>query len=100
MPDFRMTIKDIFRFRDGTTVFVGPINGPSCFVSSCECQLYVDGTLRQDIYIEGEMIPDRPHAAGYRALSTKDSVEMPTSEICTRESYLMLADLKNPVNGS
>jgi len=80
---FKMTIAEVFRFQDGTTVLVGPIMGTSAMVRACTCELLVDGVRRQEIRIEGEMMPSRPHEQGHRSVSSKDVIQLERGETAT-----------------
>jgi hypothetical protein len=73
---FEMKIVEMFRFSDGRTVFVGPIETDAQFLGACRCELVVDGVSRSVVSIEGEMMPDRQHEEGYRSLSTTDAVAL------------------------
>jgi len=71
-----MKIADVFHFADGRTVFVARIDGGARLIRPCKCELLVDGVPTGLIQIEGEMIPDRPSAEGYRSISTRDPVTL------------------------
>ena len=72
MTPFEMKIIELFRFADGRTVLVGPIQGNVKLIRPCRCELLIDGVPRSVIQIEGEMIPDRTSPEGYRSVSTRD----------------------------
>ena len=80
---FKMKIAEVFRFRDGRTVLVGPIDGTSAMLRACTCELLVNGVKRQEIRIEGEMMPGTAHEQGYRSVSSKDAVQLQPSETAT-----------------
>lgn len=73
---FEMIVKDFFKFKDGRTVFVGPIKGSEKFISPCKCDLWVQGVKYETINIEGEMIPEGKRYKEYRVVSTKDGIDL------------------------
>ena len=91
MTPFEMKITDLFRFADGRTVFVGPIEGDVKFVPPCRCELLVDGVPTCAIQIEGEMIPNRTSPEGYRSISTRDAVCLERQLLSTSECHLRSA---------
>jgi hypothetical protein len=84
---FEMTVMDLFRFGDGRTVLVGPVVGPSDLVRPCDCQLLVEGVLRNVVRIEGEMLPAQKEV-GHRAFSTRDSISLTRDEASAVECLL------------
>ncbi|MEA1950932.1 MAG: hypothetical protein U9N87_06075 [Planctomycetota bacterium] len=78
---FEMKIVEMFRFSDGRTVFVGPIETNASFLGACRCELVVDGVSTSIINIEGEMMPDHQHEKGYRSLSSLDAVDLESDAI-------------------
>src|SRR5207302_764843 len=90
MTPFEMKIIELFRFADGRTVFVGPIQGNVQFIRPCRCELLVDGVPRSVIQIEGEMIPNRT-PEGYRSVSTRDTVCLERQLLSTSECHLRSA---------
>ncbi len=77
---FRMEVLDVFRFGEGRTVFVGPVEGEQ-HIGPCDCALVVDGAARQEFRLEGEMITDTKHPKGYRSISTLTAIDLDTSEL-------------------
>jgi hypothetical protein len=71
---FAMKIAEVFHFADGRSVLVGPIDGDVKFIRPCKCELLIDGVPTAIIQIEGEMMPDRSSAKGYRSVSTRDAI--------------------------
>ena len=68
-----MTIRDVFAFTDGRTVFTGEVEDAPNFIGPCDCELAVEGRGPTRLRIEGEMF----HAApGQRGLSTVDTVDV------------------------
>lgn len=80
---FKMKIGEVFRFQDGRTVLVGPVEGTLARLPACTCELLVNGAKRQEIRIEGEMMPGSPHDQGYRSVSSKDAVQLESEEVAT-----------------
>jgi hypothetical protein len=83
-----MTIADVFRFSNGWTVFVGPVEGHDLLVRSVACELHVDGVKRQSLVLDSEMLGGR-HDHGHRGVTTKDSVELGADEPATRTCVLI-----------
>ncbi|MHC4909142.1 MAG: hypothetical protein ACYTF9_05420 [Planctomycetota bacterium] len=78
---FEMQIEDIFKFRDGRTVFVGEIvNGPT-HIDSCRCELLHDGSPVTTIMAEGEMSGENDHPRGYRAVATSADVDVAYTDL-------------------
>ncbi len=73
---FEMKIIEVFHFADGRTIMVGPVGIDTPFIEPCGCQLLVNGIPQGSLKIEGEMIPDRTHDAGYRVVSTHCVVQL------------------------
>jgi hypothetical protein len=75
---FHMNVHDVFRFRDGRTVFAGPVDeGEDAILLAGKCDLIFDGKTAE-IRIEPEMIssvPSEARAAGHRAVSTPNMIE-------------------------
>src|SRR5207247_552561 len=71
-----MQIREIFRFRDGRTVFVGSLEGGEhAMIRPGQCDLYVGDKKVATIRIEPEMIPQRVDPLerhNERAVSTTD----------------------------
>lgn len=88
MISFRMKIVDVFHFRDGRTVLIGPVEGQQNFLPSCTCELLVNGQLRQVVAVEGEMISDPCNELGYRSVSSMDKLTLEPHEIAGQECVL------------
>jgi hypothetical protein len=74
-----MNLVDIFHFQDGRTVFAGSIKGHEEIIWNCQVELIIDEKVQKIITIQGEMIPNKRHPTGYRAISTSESIDF-TSE--------------------
>jgi len=88
--DFELRVRDVFQFANGQTVFVGPVEGSSSYVGPQTCELLVDGARRQVLQLEGEMLPDPRRDNGYRSVSTKDKVDLSTSDLTDHACILRL----------
>ncbi len=88
MTCFELKMVDLFRFADGRTVLVGPVEGDVKFIRSCKCELLVDGVPKSIIHIEGEMMPDRASPEGYRSVWTRDAVSLDRKLLSTSECRL------------
>jgi len=80
MAMFQMEVEDTFFFKDGTTVFAGPIvfNGPEKLIRECDCEIVQNNKVKASLRIEGEMQPKRRPGviSSARALSTRESVDL------------------------
>ena len=65
---FRMLIKDVFRFEDGTTVFAGNVlEGPQ-FIHGGEFELAIGGKRLGIVHLDGERMSGSAQA-GIRSIS-------------------------------
>lgn len=78
---FALNVKDVFRFKNGQTILVGPIETDQSFIGPQKCELLVDGVHRQILRIEGEMIPNVPDHKKYRSLSSKEPINLGADEL-------------------
>lgn len=97
MPDtFRMSIQDIFFFRDGRTVLAGAIEGgENVIVLPGSATILINGEKLANIHIEPEMIASRAlpmEKLALRAVSTTDPTgltkEMIQTKNCTLEGSM------------
>ena len=75
MPEgFRMQIQDVFRFRDGRTVFVGPTEGGPSYIGAGLAEILHEGELCAVIRIEGESLSvgPTPNSSSHRSISTAE----------------------------
>jgi hypothetical protein len=85
----------VFHFADGRTVLIGPIDGDVNFIRACKCELLVDGVPTSVIQIEGEMMPARGLAKGYRSVSTRDAISVDRRALASSACVLRpLSDLR------
>jgi len=70
----RLEVDDIFRFSDGTTIFVGRLNGVAKLITQTVARLWIDDQPGPYIRIDGERMPSSatPHL---RSVSTRENVE-------------------------
>ncbi len=89
---FHMLVKDIFFFRDGRTVFAGPIEeGEKAIVEPGPGTILIDGETFKTVHVEGELIPSRPSTQKrheVRAVSTRDSTGLTQEMVETNECRL------------
>ncbi|MEL4895120.1 hypothetical protein [Crocosphaera sp. Alani8] len=71
-----MKIVDVFHFQSGYTVLVGPIEGHEELIRGCNVGLFVDGKSFQFLEINGELLSDAKHPEGYRAITTKQHLDL------------------------
>jgi len=48
---FEMKVEDVFRFANGTTLFLGTITSEAKFIGACDCEIIVDGKARLSAYV-------------------------------------------------
>ena len=89
---FEMQIEDIFKFRDGRTVFVGAITHGPTQIESCRCELLHDGSPISTILAEGEMSSDHEHPRGFRAVATSAAVDVAHTDLTEGEWVLRAVD--------
>jgi hypothetical protein len=82
MMSLLMTIREVFHFDDGRTIFVGNVEG-SGYVASVECDLVVDGEPVQRVTLTEEL-PEKRGEVADRALSTSDRLIVADEVIRTR----------------
>jgi len=46
-----MKVEDVFRFANGTTLFLGTITSEAKFIGACDCEIIVDGKARLSAYV-------------------------------------------------
>ncbi len=90
--NFMLSVKDIFRFKNGQTVLAGPIGAGQNYIGPQTCELLVDGVRRQILRIEGEMIPNVPGRKNYRSLSLKEPVRLDANELRVHNVVLQSID--------
>jgi hypothetical protein len=88
---FEMNIMDIFHLSSGLTVFAGPVVGTTESIrGNHDAKLLVDGSLYQNIEVNGESVFDRKHPEGHRAISTLDKVPL-TSKFVKEHCCVLLS---------
>jgi hypothetical protein len=88
LAPFSMRVVDVFRFADGRSVFIGPVEGDVKFIRPCKCELLVDSVLSSFIQIEGEMMTDPASPEGYRSVYTRDIVSLDRRLLTTSDCLL------------
>ena len=75
MPDtFRMSLIDVFQFKDGRTVLVGQVEDGPSYIGRQPVEILEGGELRARLMIEGEMLTARTKGPpGARAISTTET---------------------------
>ncbi len=79
MMGFEIKIFEIFHLKSNQTIFAGSVLGHDNRFKKCKAQLFIDDESNNLVEIEGELIMDRKHPQGHRAISTRDKVDL-TSE--------------------
>ncbi len=89
---FHMQIEDIFFFRDGRTVFAGPIDeGGKAILDPGPATILVDDQELATIHLEGEVIPSRSivqQPPEVRAVSTRDATGLTKEAVATKKCRL------------
>jgi hypothetical protein len=76
VPSYRFIVRDIFRFRDGRTVFVGVAEGGPGYIARGLFEALVDGESRGLLPIEGEMMAQPASDRGDETLRSISSTEV------------------------
>jgi hypothetical protein len=72
-----MEVKDSFFFKDGSTVFVGPIRTEAKFIGPCECEILQTNEVRASLNIDGEMVPCASEKKSmHRSISTRQRIDL------------------------
>jgi hypothetical protein len=74
---WQMEVRDVFRFGDGRTVFVGAISSASGFIEAAGCDVIVDGEKVGQVEVSEEL-PERrePSSSADRVLGTDDVIDL------------------------
>jgi hypothetical protein len=73
---FELEVAEVFHFKDGKTVFVGPVPCGAKYIPPSQAEVVVNGRVVAAVRLEGEMIPNGRHPKNYRSVSTTDSVPL------------------------
>ena len=84
---FTMRVADVFHLEDGRTVFVGEILSSPLRIKEIQCQLVVDGRVRDHFELEGE-VRFSPNQTTHRAISAIKSISISSDEIKDRQCTL------------
>ena len=76
---YELIVIDKFHFRDGRTVFVGPVMGRIKAIPAGYCDLLVCDQKKVTIWIHGEEIVEKRKNISYRAVSTNDQISIDSS---------------------
>jgi len=73
-----MEVRETFFFKDGTTVFTGPVQTEMKFIGPCDCEIVLGGEVRATVRIDGEMIPSTPldKRLSERVISTMAPIDL------------------------
>ena len=69
-----LRVSEVFRFEDGRTVFAGRLLGDEIYIPPCRAELLVNGNVVAVLHVEGEMLPNGDHGAGWRSVSTTEAI--------------------------
>ena len=89
---FEVKIFEIFHLKSNQTIFAGSVSGYDSRLKKCKAQLFIDNKVHKIIEIEGELIMDRKHPQGHRAISTRDKVDLTSEFIRTHNCKLKQID--------
>src|SRR5258708_35451275 len=73
---YELNVVELFRFGDGTTVFVGPLTPPEKTIVPCRVEVLRDGVHLTEVNLVGERSGGRNVPEGYRAVFTADKLEV------------------------
>jgi hypothetical protein len=74
--DYQFLVRDIFRFGDGRTVFLGNADDGPGYIARGPFEILIDGEIRGGFPIEGEMIAHTPASRGATAARAFSSTEV------------------------
>jgi hypothetical protein len=77
MSVFQMEVIDTFFFKDGTTVFIGPIQSEPKFIGPCVCEIIHANEIKASLQIDGQRRPLMPlgEKPPHRAISTRQAID-------------------------
>lgn len=81
---FTVHVKEIFRFGDGSTVFVGEVLDGGKVITPCRVTVLVDGAPIASLELEGERMPGPKLPPGYRIVYTRKPINFDLSIDPTR----------------
>jgi hypothetical protein len=84
----RMTVKDIFQFKDGRTVLSVTLDSDAKLIEAGEYDLLQNGRHIQQVHIENEMLTRNRHANGQRSVSTTERVNLPSG--CPQDEIVLV----------
>ena len=88
---FRMMVKDVFRFSDGTTVFAGNVlEGPK-FIHAGQFELKIDGKLLGLVHLDGERMSGTGQP-GIRSIGITQPLEFDLGQIKEHEASFVLRE--------
>lgn len=88
---FRMWIKDVFHFSDGTTVFAGNVlEGPK-FIHAGQFELLLDGKRLGLVNLDGERMSGAGQP-GMRSISTTQALEFDPGQMKEHEASFVLRE--------
>jgi len=87
---FRMQVREVFRFRDGTTVFAGEVTEGPPFIKPGIFELSVDGNVLGQIKLDGER--SRGCVPGVRSVSTTQELSFDSDALKDREVYFAVLE--------
>ena len=82
-----MRVRDLYRFSDGRSVFVGPIESGPPSITAATCDVLVDGDLVQQVEVTEEL-PERREPSPDRVLSTYAAAAVTAETVQERDVRL------------
>jgi hypothetical protein len=81
--NFEMSVKDVFFFQDGSTVFVGIVTKGPELIPACAAELLVSGKSIARFVLTGETLPLNKTEKHLRAVATTAKLEIGRA-VCSR----------------
>lgn len=86
---FQLIVRDVFHLSDGSTVFVGPLEGGGNTLTPCMAELQVQGESPTSIHLAWRRMPGNL-PKGYRVVCTLDAVDLTSDAVKTKRCKLIL----------
>ncbi len=76
---YELDVAEIFRFGDGSTIFVGPLSTELKIITPCRVEVLLDGNHLTDVDLVGERSPGPKVPPGYRIVYTNAPITIDAS---------------------
>ncbi|MDB4998364.1 MAG: hypothetical protein JWM74_5796 [Myxococcaceae bacterium] len=72
---YRFVVRDVFRFGDDSTVFVGDVDTKLTWLTPAAAEVQVNGKTIAQLHLSEERMPG-PNAEGQRAVVTRQAIDI------------------------